>query len=115
MEFSDINLPKDSCLLLYAIHSPFYLRILKRFMDTNHTIAKSLVFFTFIVPLFAKIPNISYPYQCIVHAESCSTLLFSAVLLCMYDDVRHLVELVLPAREEKNTNYYVKNTLRIFF
>ncbi len=29
MEFLDINVTKDSRLLLYAIHSPFYLRILQ--------------------------------------------------------------------------------------
>ena len=30
MEFLDINSTKDSSLLLYAIHSPFYWRILKK-------------------------------------------------------------------------------------
>jgi hypothetical protein len=30
MEFLDINLTKDSSLLLHAIHSPFYWRILKK-------------------------------------------------------------------------------------
>ncbi len=41
MEFSDINLTKDSSLLLHAIHSPFYWRILKKtilffgFKNTN--------------------------------------------------------------------------------
>ncbi len=30
MEYLDINLTKDSSLLLYAIHSPFYWRILKK-------------------------------------------------------------------------------------
>jgi hypothetical protein len=30
MEFLDINLKKESSLLLYAIHSPFYRRILKK-------------------------------------------------------------------------------------
>jgi hypothetical protein len=30
MEFLDINLTKDSSLLLQAIHSPFYWRILKK-------------------------------------------------------------------------------------
>jgi hypothetical protein len=33
-EFLDINLTKDSSLLLHAIHSPCYWRILKK---TNHT------------------------------------------------------------------------------
>ncbi len=30
MEFLDINLTKDSRILLYAIHSPFYRCILKK-------------------------------------------------------------------------------------
>jgi hypothetical protein len=30
MEFLDINLTKDSSLLLHAIHSPFYRRILRK-------------------------------------------------------------------------------------
>jgi hypothetical protein len=30
MEFLDISLTKDSCLWLYAIHSPFYWRMLKK-------------------------------------------------------------------------------------
>ncbi len=30
MEFVDISLTKDSSLLLHAIHSPFYWRILKK-------------------------------------------------------------------------------------
>jgi hypothetical protein len=30
MEFLDINFTKDSSLLLHAIHSPFYWRILKK-------------------------------------------------------------------------------------
>jgi hypothetical protein len=30
MKFLDINLTKDLSLLLYAIHNPFYLRILKK-------------------------------------------------------------------------------------
>jgi hypothetical protein len=34
MEFLDINLTKDSSLLLHAIHSPFYWRIFRE----NHTI-----------------------------------------------------------------------------
>jgi hypothetical protein len=38
MEFLEINLTKDSSLLLHAIHSPFYWRIL------NNTI----IFFSFI-------------------------------------------------------------------
>jgi hypothetical protein len=32
MEFLDINLKKDSSLLLHAIHSPFYWKILKKTM-----------------------------------------------------------------------------------
>jgi hypothetical protein len=30
MEFLEINLTKDSSLLIHAIHSPFYWRILKK-------------------------------------------------------------------------------------
>ncbi len=40
MVFLDINLKKDSSLLLNAIHSPFYWRILK----------KTILFFGFINP-----------------------------------------------------------------
>jgi hypothetical protein len=30
MEFLDISLSKDSSILLHAVHSPFYLRILQK-------------------------------------------------------------------------------------
>ncbi len=46
MEFLDIILTKDSSLLLHAIHSPFYWRILKKtklysgFKNTNKKSAK---------------------------------------------------------------------------
>jgi hypothetical protein len=47
-------------------------------MDRNHTIAKKLVFFSFNVPLFAKIPNHTFCTN--VDAESCNTFRVSCAV-----------------------------------